>query len=99
MKKLILTLSALCFIAVPGFAQEVEKAEEEGEKGTWEISLSPIYSYVPSLSESLLKSEFHVTYWVNAKWGGGVSYTHKFIDGEEINDDIALIGSWNVKNT
>lgn len=91
MKIKLLLITVLFLSSISGFAQEKQE-----EKGVWELSLSPIFSYVPSLSEGLVKSEFHVTYWFTHKWGGGVSYTHKFIDGTEINDDIALIGSYNV---
>lgn len=86
------TLFAILFIGFTGNAQEKEK---EKVKGIWEFSPSLIYSYAPSLSEGLIKTELHLTYWVNEEWGGGLSYTHKFINSAEINDDLALIGSWN----
>lgn len=77
-----------------GYSQEKVEEQEE-EKGVWEISPSYIYSYAPSLSEGLFKTELHVTYWINEEWGGGLSYTHKYINSSEINDDLAIIGSWN----
>jgi len=92
MRKIVLFLIMLS-LPLTGFSQQ----EKNGglEKGVWEFSPSIIYSYAPSLSEGLLKTEFHVTYWVNEEWGGGLSYTHKFINSAEVNDDLALIGSWN----
>jgi hypothetical protein len=90
MKRTILCVTML-FPWLSGYAQE----KQEKEKGVWELSPSYIYSYVPSLSEGLFKTELHLTYWINAEWGGGFSYTHKFINSSEINDDLALIGSWN----
>jgi len=49
-------------------------------------------------SKGLFKTEIHFTYWVDKVWGGGIPYTHKFLNRPETNDDIALIGSWNANH-
>jgi len=50
-----------------GYSQYIVE-EAEVEKGVWEISPSSIYSYAPSLSKGLFKTELHVTYWINEEW-------------------------------
>lgn len=90
-----IALLFLVLITTSGYSQE---SIEEPTKGVWEFSPSAIYSYAPSESEGVFKTELHITYWANEEWGGGLSYTHKFINSAEINDDIALIGSWNANH-
>lgn len=84
----------LIFSFIP-WALPAQEGEQKKEGGSWEFSLSNIYSYAVRENEGLFKTEFHLIYLFTPKWGTGLSYTHKFIRPEGINDDIALIGSWN----
>lgn len=98
MKGILIVLLNTCFLAQQAFAQaEAGRGHTKGrhENGVWEISPSFIYSYAAAEQEGLLKTELHLTYWFTHQWGGGLSYTRKYINSEDINDDIALIGSWN----
>ena len=61
------------------------------EKGIYEIITTGLYSYSPNENHGVFGAEFHLTYWVNHHWGGGLSYTGKTNKSKE----VALLFSWN----
>jgi len=75
-------------------SDEKHKEQIESENPVLEFISSGIYVTSFKNSENAFGTEFHLTYWFNHKWGGGLSYTAKF-EEEETLSDVALLGSWN----
>ena len=94
----VLTLGFASFGAVNAQIESNHRAEgENGEEkttGIYEIITSGIYAYSFEHNEGVVGTEIHFTYWINHKWGAGMSYTAKFEEEETLND-IALIAGVN----
>lgn len=96
MKNIFTILPFLLFFSMMLSAQSESEHHdtEKKERGIYEIITSGIYAYSFEHDEGVVGTEVHFTYWFNHKWGGGLSYTTKFEEGETL-QDIALLGSMN----
>ncbi|MDW3197077.1 MAG: hypothetical protein R8G66_32160 [Cytophagales bacterium] len=88
----LVQLFLLCTTSLSAQSGEHHTSPRENEKGTYEIIMSGIYVF--EQGDDFAGTEFHFTYWINDRWGGGLSYTRKFEEGESRNG-VALLGSWN----
>lgn len=93
-KRIIFFLLFMSSILLHSQTEEIHDEESESDNPVLEIIISGIFASSFEHQETTFGTEFHITYWFNHEWGGGISYTLKYEDEETLND-IALLGSWN----